>query len=114
MASVRSGSAIGKPRISTAFTNVNTVALTPMPIASATAATRVNHLSFRSSRAAKRTSSQRPIRGDLVARPRPFPQGKRVELVTLTQQKFPRFPRRVYDSLVNIRPGTIDDAEALA
>ena len=49
-----------------------------------------------------------------MARPRPFPQGKRVELVTLTQQKFPRFPRRVYDSLVNIRPGTIDDAEALA
>ena len=57
----RSGSAIGRPRISTAFTKVNTVALTPMPSASATAATSVNHLSFRSRRAANRTSSQRPM-----------------------------------------------------
>ena len=37
-----------------------------------------------------------------------------MELVTLTQQKFPRFPGTVYDSSVNIRPATIDDAEELA
>jgi ribosomal protein S18 acetylase RimI-like enzyme len=37
-----------------------------------------------------------------------------VELVTLTQQKFPRFPETVYDSLMNIRLATIDDAEVLA
>jgi ribosomal protein S18 acetylase RimI-like enzyme len=37
-----------------------------------------------------------------------------VELVTLTQQKFPRFPGTVYDSVVNIRPATINDAEVLA
>ena len=37
-----------------------------------------------------------------------------MELVTLTKQKFPRFPRTVYDSVVNIRPATINDAEVLA
>ena len=52
---------MGTPRISTALTNVNTVAFTPMPSARATAATSVNHLSFKSSRPANRTSSQRPM-----------------------------------------------------
>ena len=39
--------------------------------------------------------------------------GKRVELVTLTLQKFPRFPPG-YDWSVNIRPATVNDAEVLA
>ena len=57
---MRSGSANGSPRISTALTSVKTVLLTPMPSASAVAATAVNHLSLISRRTANRTSCQRP------------------------------------------------------
>ena len=49
---MRSGSLIGRPRIRTALTNVKTVALTPMPSASAMTATAVNQRSFTSSRTA--------------------------------------------------------------
>src|SRR5206468_3653741 len=42
---MRSGSSKGRPRKRTAFTNVNTAALAPMPSASAMAATAVNHRS---------------------------------------------------------------------
>ncbi len=55
---MRSGSSKGRPRISTAFTNVNTVLFTPMPSASAIVAASVNQRSFTSRRAAKRMSCQ--------------------------------------------------------
>ena len=67
---------MGRPRISTAFTKVNTVALTPMPSARATAATSVNHLSFRSRRAANRNIFPKTHVHSL--------QGRRVVLDTLT------------------------------
>ena len=57
----RSGSSIGRPRIRTALTNVKTVALTPMPRASAMTATAVNQRSLTSSRTANRMSCQRFI-----------------------------------------------------
>ena len=53
---MRSGSSNGRPRMRTALTNVNTVALTPMPSASATTATAVNQRSFTSRRTANRRS----------------------------------------------------------
>lgn len=37
-----------------------------------------------------------------------------MELVTSTQQKFPRFPAAVYDGAMHIRPATTADAEVLA
>ena len=49
---ISSGRSNGRPRMSTAFTKVNTVVLTPMPSPSATAATVVNHGSLRSMRRA--------------------------------------------------------------
>src|SRR5438105_2554554 len=56
---IESGSANGRPRRTTACAKVKTVVFTPIPRASASAATAVNHLSLTRIRTAKRTSCHR-------------------------------------------------------
>src|SRR5262249_30357982 len=61
MATIRSGSSNGSPRMRTAFTNVKTASFAPSPSASATTATAVNHLSLTSRRTAYLMSWSRVV-----------------------------------------------------
>src|SRR3990172_7356170 len=84
---MRSVSSNGRPRMSTAFTSVNTVVFAPMPKAKVMAATAVNQRSLTSMRTAKRRSGRRFM--DALLLRRFGPEGSQL----LSESAFPEHGR---------------------